>query len=631
MEPSISNHFISLKRRAKSKCFALPAFNPSYAPSNCSLERPQTLAHRTAGLQRLLRKLASRSHLIAIALILTLGIGFRFYGLDHKVYWHDEVFTSLRAAGYTGEEVARQLLNQTVTAGDLQQFQQLSPDKTWADTWASLKTHPEHPPLFYLLERAWMGSMGSSVAATRGLSALFSITLFPLIAWFCNGLSQSRSQGSTSTGRQSSRSFKALGRQTAAVAIALLAVSPVQLLYAQEAREYSLWACEIILASGLLWRVVQTPQNWKLWLGYGGAIALSLYTTLLTGLVIIAHGLFVLGNSFFNGEPSSYQRGNPLSLQEGTSQESLFEQQLDFLPPGSASELPSGKGEWRQLLPWLSTTIAAVLIFSPWLLVTFQASQKLSSVTAWTTVPFPWEVLSKLWGLHLAASFIDLGLPLEHPYSLIAPAAALLIVGLSWLAIPQRLMRWFLLTLLVVPALLLMLPDLIQGGQRSSVTRYFMPLVLTALVTVALGIARGLRSAKSTSRLACQLLLVGLLTAGTVSGYKSAIAPAWWNKSFNFVMPAMADYIAQAQQTQPTPIWIELGSNGLGNAIALSHRLSPETPFYFFKLPNLPAAPEAPVLIPYASGDLIEAAQQTYGETMEVVEAPEVYELWRLK
>ena len=573
----------------------------------------------------------TRSHLIAIALILTLGIGFRFYGLDHKVYWHDEVFTSLRAAGYTGEEVARQLLNQTVTAGDLQQFQQLSPDQTWADTWASLKTHPEHPPLFYLLERAWMGGMGSSVAATRGLSTLFSIALFPLMAWFCNGLSQSLSQGATSTGNQSSRSSKALGRQTAAVAIALLAVSPVQLLYAQEAREYSLWACEIILASGLLWRVIQTPQNWKLWLGYGGAIALSLYTTLLTGLVIIAHGLFVLGKSLFNGEPSSDQRGNPPFSQEGSSQQNLFEQQLDFLPPASASELPVGKEEQGKLLPWIYTTIAAVLLFSPWLLVTFQASQKLNSVTAWTKVPFPLEILSKLWGLHLAASFIDLGLPLEHPYSFIAPAAALLIVGLSWLAIPQRSARWFLLIMLVVPALLLMLPDLIQGGQRSSVTRYFMPLVLMALVTVALGISKGLRSVKSTSRLACQLLLVGLLTAGTVSCYKSAIAPAWWNKSFNFVMPAMADYIAEAQASQPTPVWIELSSNGLGNAIALSHRLPAATPFYFFKLPDIPAAPQSPVLIPYASGDLIEATEQTHGKTMEVVTAPNVYELWSLK
>ena len=36
---------------------------------------------------------------------LTLGIFFRVSHIGQKVYWHDEVFTSIRAAGYTGEEI----------------------------------------------------------------------------------------------------------------------------------------------------------------------------------------------------------------------------------------------------------------------------------------------------------------------------------------------------------------------------------------------------------------------------------------------------------------------------------------------------------------------------------------------
>ena len=40
-----------------------------------------------------------------VIIILILGIIFRFVNLDKKVYWHDEVYTSFRAAGFTGQEI----------------------------------------------------------------------------------------------------------------------------------------------------------------------------------------------------------------------------------------------------------------------------------------------------------------------------------------------------------------------------------------------------------------------------------------------------------------------------------------------------------------------------------------------
>jgi len=583
------------------------------------------MAARPARFRRWLRRLPTGAQLWAIAFMLAIGLGFRLYGLDHKVYWHDEVFTSLRAAGYIGVDVAQQLLdqttaNQTLTAKALQQFQQLSPDSTWADTWAALKTHPEHPPLFYLMERAWMVLMGSSVAATRGLSALFGIALFPLVAWFCNDL------GQASLPEKPIR--KRNGKQTAAVAIALLAISPIQVLYAQEAREYSLWACEIVLASGLLWRAVQRPQSRAGWVAYSGAIALGLYTTLLHGLVIIAHGVFMLGYAFWAEDLPEAGRNPPIPpLPKG----GLPVGRLALLLlPFTVPEPVEGKGDRGGFLLWLSAISIAILLFSPWVLVAVQESQKLDSVTSWTKVPLPIDILAKLWGLHLSASAIDFGLPLDHPYSLIVPAIALLLVGLCWLAVPQGKLRLFLLVLLTLPALLLILPDLVWGGQRSSLSRYFMPLTLAATVTLALGIAQGLRSTQRLRRLLCQLLLAGLLAAGTVSCYRSAIAPAWWNKNFNYVLPAMAVHIAEAQVAQVTPVWMELSGNNLGNAIALSHRILAETPFQFFQRSQLPAAPRSPVLIPYASGALLTAIQQTYGLSAEVVEAPDVYELWRL-
>ena len=40
--------------------------------------------------------------LLAIGILL--GIGFRFFELGRKLYWHDEAYTSIRAAGFTRQE-----------------------------------------------------------------------------------------------------------------------------------------------------------------------------------------------------------------------------------------------------------------------------------------------------------------------------------------------------------------------------------------------------------------------------------------------------------------------------------------------------------------------------------------------
>ncbi|PZV10639.1 MAG: hypothetical protein DCF21_18040, partial [Leptolyngbya sp.] len=61
---------------------------------------------------------------MAIAII-AIGLVLRFAHLDRKVYWHDEVFTSLRVAGYMGPLVSAAVVDRpTLTAADLLQYQQ---------------------------------------------------------------------------------------------------------------------------------------------------------------------------------------------------------------------------------------------------------------------------------------------------------------------------------------------------------------------------------------------------------------------------------------------------------------------------------------------------------------------------
>lgn len=72
-------------------------------------------------------------HFLLVTL-LVLGVFFRFAQLDQKVYWYDEVFTSLRVSGYMEAEIVQQLSESRVIGlEDLQKYQRPNPDKSFID------------------------------------------------------------------------------------------------------------------------------------------------------------------------------------------------------------------------------------------------------------------------------------------------------------------------------------------------------------------------------------------------------------------------------------------------------------------------------------------------------------------
>ena len=58
--------------------------------------------------------LAVKSLFFLIVVILALGVFFRVANLDGKVYWTDEVLTSVRISGYRRGEISKQLYNGSV-------------------------------------------------------------------------------------------------------------------------------------------------------------------------------------------------------------------------------------------------------------------------------------------------------------------------------------------------------------------------------------------------------------------------------------------------------------------------------------------------------------------------------------
>ena len=446
---------------------------------------------------KLLQSLAlpPRESRFLLATLLILGIFFRFVNLDRKIYWFDETYTSMRASGFTETELIQELSNTPVIGREnLQKYQRPSSEKSLLDTIKSLVTEdPQHPPLYYLMARFWMQKFGSSVAVMRSLPALISLLAFPCIYWLCLELFDSSLTGW--------------------VAIALIAVSPLHVLYAQESREYSLWTVTILISCIALLRAmrIKTQASWSI---YALTLAASLYTFLLSFLVAVGHGIYVFASHKFRLNQNSFS--------------------------------------------YLMATALGIVSFLPWIAVIIFNRVQVSSVTGWMgflNIPF-WELL-KIWGINLTRIFVDFNYSLQDPViSQVALAFIIIfistLVGYSFYFLyhnaSQR-MALFILTLIGSIVLPIALPDLVLGGVRSTTPRYFMPCYLGIQLSVAYLFATKLTeiTKKTSQQKLWQLVMALIVSIGVLSCVISSQAATWWHQTLNRDTPTVAALINKAE------------------------------------------------------------------------------------
>jgi uncharacterized membrane protein len=513
-----------------------------------------------------------------VIILLILGIFFRFANLDHKVYQHDEAFTSMRISGYSKPEVKQKLFDgRVVTVADVQKYQHPTSEKSVVNTVQVLTQYAEHPPLYYLMARFWAQTFGSSVAVIRSLSALISLLTFPCVYWLCLELFQSSLTGW--------------------VAIALIAVSPLHVLYAQEARQYSLGTVMTLFASAALLRALRhnTKLTWGL---YGIALALGLYSNLLFGLVIIAHGVYVVG--------SRKER--------------------------------DGESE----LAYLWTTALACLAFTPWLIAIVTNLQRINRFTG--TGNRDVLALAKWWFRNLNNIFFDFYPSLEpfDPLRFDDPfliPIVLILVGYALYFLYQQMPKnvWlFVFSLILLPILPLALMDLLQGGARSTAVRYLIPSYLGIQLAIAFLLAAHIKgvtgcNSKLLSRSVrqqwlWQLVMVVLLSGGILSCGISLSAEAWWNKFVDYYNPQTARIINQSSQPLVVSDTVIPGS-----VLSLSHLLDPKVRLQLVNTPEdlKIASGFQDVFLFDASEGLRRKLETEEGYTFEVVFQGYKYELWK--
>jgi uncharacterized membrane protein len=486
-----------------------------------------------------------RVALVAIAV----GLVLRFSNLDRKAYWHDEAYTSLRVAGYFGPAVGEAVVDRPdLTAADLQRYQQLPQTPSLVDSWNSLSTHPEHPPAYYLLAHGWGQLFGASVGGYRAIAAIFGAIALPTLFWLA-------------------RQLFPQPLAIAWIATALLATSPLHLIYSQEAREYTLWIWGLLLAHGTLVRALR-QKDFSAWVIYGLALGLAWYGSLMTGLLGLSHLVFM------------------------------------------------ALGE-RRPRAWAGFVLAQGLglaLFIPWLWTILRQWQRLRAVTDWSNASAPLEFLAKLWGLHYSSVVIDFNVPLDHPLSRLGPALVLGLVAIAlvhlWRHYPRS-TALFIGCGLLIPPLVLIGGDIVRGAQISRNTRYFFPSLVLIPLAIAPLINHWLTAHRRPVKALGATLLALILTLGIASGIANNRALTWWNKSVGYANIYIAAYLNQT--TQPL-LLLEASGIALGDALSLSHYLRPDTPLWLLPDQELPkperlqaaieARPGTTLFLLYPSPDL---------------------------
>lgn len=342
---------------------------------------------------------------ILIFAAIAIGIGLRFWHLDLKPLWMDEVMTAILSLGRSYHDVP---LGQVLPVSVFEQIFRLRTDASCADIARIVTTQSVHPPFFFCWMHDWLrwtaGLPLSWVWKLRALPALFGVLAIAAM-YQLNRVLYSRSAAWTGA--------------------AVMAVSPFAVYLSQEARHYTLPVLLITLALlGLyqlhldLYRRQLRPLVWLGWVVING---IGFYVHYFFLLAFVAECLTLILNGYWLFRHASVAAA-PLVLNP------------DALPD---------PGLMRQPHRWQSTLLAGAiglaigavcLMYLPWLPTFLSHIDR--PETNWLAPPEPgWLAqIAPLYQLPLGWIVMLIALPIEsQPLSIRGVNAIAMVVFTAWL------------------------------------------------------------------------------------------------------------------------------------------------------------------------------------------------------
>jgi len=419
-----------------------------------------------------------RTLIVAFAVaMVAFGIAARVVALGAPLFWQDEAYTALRVTGHLQDDYIRLFDGRLRTVEDVRGFERLESGRGVPAVVTALALEdPHHSPLFYVLDRLWVGAFGTSAGGFRGLSVALGIAAIGLAFALATTVTRSRIAG--------------------AITASLFALSPIFVVYARQAREYALLSCAIMLATLALVRALRTGGLGG-WVAYAASVALGFYVDPIFALVVAAHAITTLAQ------------------------------------PGDRSR------RLRGFLPWLAAVAGGGLAFSPWALNAIASRGSISDQLEWGFSAYPLKAFAEKWTFNVGALFFD-GEFRTLALAPLAIAVVVTVLALVILFVRrgERAVILVIAPLGAVAFAVLVGRDVLFHSHFSVIARYLTPLWLATIFACGAVIARGLESAPS-RRLAAGTWLA-LSCVGIASAMLRGPAENWWDNNDQIAYQAVA-------------------------------------------------------------------------------------------
>jgi uncharacterized membrane protein len=208
-------------------------------------------------------------------LITLIGISFKFYRLDYKLFWIDEISTIQHTSGVPDRNYPAMVpVNEIKNINFYKDLYHLNKQPlTLVSELKGLFKSINLNPLHYPLLMVWYRIAGDEPSDFRLFGVFIFILTLPFLFLLSSGLFNSKLAGW--------------------IAVSSYSVSPFIHLFAQEARYYILWSFVLIVLHYFFLQGTKR-NNLKWWSAYALVVALSLYASPVSGIVIFGHLIFVL-------------------------------------------------------------------------------------------------------------------------------------------------------------------------------------------------------------------------------------------------------------------------------------------------------------------------------------------------
>ncbi len=219
-----------------------------------------------------LQQLLQRPYLYII--IIVIGITLKFYNLDSRYFWIDEVYTIQHTSGILESEYPDLIpINEVKNISYYNDLLHLNTQNyTISSQFNGLAKSPSLTPAHYAFLIFWHRLVGDDYLSYR----LFSIFCFVLTLLFLFLLSKALF----------------LSDISGWIIVSIFAVSPFIHVYTQEARYYILWLCIITLLNYIFIQATKFNKA-KWWVAYSIIGILSMYTSLFSCLIIFGHLIYI--------------------------------------------------------------------------------------------------------------------------------------------------------------------------------------------------------------------------------------------------------------------------------------------------------------------------------------------------